>query len=473
MAARHVRLTETDGRVLREGFAAIRRELEVPETFPPEVLDAARAAAERPVDDGDRTDLRATAFFTLDPPGSMDLDQAMFLERTGTGFVVRYAIADVASFVATDGPVDAEARRRGETLYSPDTRTPLHPPVLSEGAASLLPDQDRRAVVWTLTLDGDGELTGTHLERALVRSCRRLDYAGMAGLLAGGDEQAQLLAEIGRLRVQRGVERGAVDLPIPEQEVEAVGGGYRLTYREVSAADRWNAQISLLTGMAAARIMLDGRIGILRTLPPAPESAETRLRATAASLGVDWPAEESFAALVPGLDPSRPAVAALVQEATVLLRGAGYTAFDGELPKQPEHAAVAAPYSHVTAPLRRLVDRFATEVVLALVAGRDVDPDIRAALPELPALMSAADERAGRLERACLDLVEATVLQSRVGEEFAGSVVDIREGGGTVLLRDEAVRAPVTGEGLRLGEQVRVRLTEADPERRSVRFSCA
>ena len=90
-------------------------------------------------------DVTELPFLTIDPPGSMDLDQAMHLERRGAGFRVRYAIADVAAFVRPGGAIDAEAHRRVETLYSPDTRTPLHPPVLSEGAASLLPGQVRPA----------------------------------------------------------------------------------------------------------------------------------------------------------------------------------------------------------------------------------------------------------------------------------------------------------------------------------------
>ena len=91
------------------------------------------------------------AFVTVDPPGSRDLDQAMHLSRRNSGYRVRYAIADVASFVRPGGAIDQEAIRRVETLYSPDTRTPLHPPVLSEGAASLLPGQTRPALIWTIT----------------------------------------------------------------------------------------------------------------------------------------------------------------------------------------------------------------------------------------------------------------------------------------------------------------------------------
>ncbi|WP_369131540.1 RNB domain-containing ribonuclease, partial [Modestobacter roseus] len=138
-------------------FAAIRAEAGVPEEFPAEVLaEADRVAADPPLPEHDATDL---PLVTLDPPGARDLDQAVHLARTAGGYRVSYAIADVGAFVPLGGAIDAAARRRGQTVYSPDGRTPLHPPQLSEGAASLLPGQLRPAALWTIDLDADGEVT--------------------------------------------------------------------------------------------------------------------------------------------------------------------------------------------------------------------------------------------------------------------------------------------------------------------------
>ncbi len=139
MPLQRVHFAEDVPEVFRASLQDIRRELEVPAEFPPEVVAAALAAVKSPrLPELDRTDIE---FVTVDPPDSMDLDQALHIERTGDGYTVYYAIADVAAFVQPGDPIDVEARRRGETLYAPDKRTPLHPPELSEGAASLLPDQ--------------------------------------------------------------------------------------------------------------------------------------------------------------------------------------------------------------------------------------------------------------------------------------------------------------------------------------------
>jgi exoribonuclease R len=93
---------------------------------------------------------------TIDPPGSRDLDQAVAIETLPDGWRVFYAIADVAAWVDPGGAIDRTARERTQTYYSPDVRTPLHPPVLGEGAASLLPDGARPAALWTIDVDATG-----------------------------------------------------------------------------------------------------------------------------------------------------------------------------------------------------------------------------------------------------------------------------------------------------------------------------
>lgn len=468
---------------VRQGLADLRAELGVPAGFGADVLaEAAAAAASGPW--GERVDATGIAFVTIDPEGSRDLDQAVHLERRGPGYRLRYAIADVAAWVRPGGAIDAEACRRVVTLYAPDGRTPLHPPTLSEGAASLLPGQDAPALLWEIDLDAAAAPVDVRVRRALVRSRAQLTYAGVQAALDGGeragtsdDETLVLLREVGRLRQAAEVARGGLTLPVPDLDVEVdAHGTWTLSSRATLPVEEWNAQISLLTGMCAARLMLDGRVGVLRTLPPADPRDVERLRRTAHALGVPWPDGTEHATVVRGLDAAVPAQAALLAEATSLLRGAAYVAFDGSLPEQDLHAAIAAPYAHATAPLRRLVDRFVGETCLALSAGTEVPGWVRAALPTLPELMTAGDRRASAYERGCVDLVEAALLTGREGEEFDAVVVDVRDGrsSGVVQLREPPVRGRVDGvdgAGLPLGEDVRVRLVAASAADRAVRFA--
>jgi exoribonuclease R len=460
---------------LEQAVLAIQQELKLDAEFPAEVLAAAEQAAVDPVlPDLDRTDL---AFVTIDPRGAMDLDQAMHIERDGTGYVVHYAIADVAAFVTPGGPVDVEAHRRGESLYGADSKIPLHPPVLSEGAASLLPDQVRPAFLWTIKLDASGEQTDAHVERARVRSVARLDYEAVQQQLDGGnaDPTVALLKEVGLLRQHQEAERGGVSLPLPEQEIDCAGETWTLEFRRMVPVEDWNAQISLLTGFAAAAIMVYGKVGILRTLPPPHGDAIKRLHRTARALGISWPAEQHYPDFIRSLDPSKPHDLAMITTSTSLLRGAGYAAFDGEVPVQPLHAALASEYAHVTAPLRRLVDRYGLETCAALCAGTPVPEWVTAGLADLPDLMRDSDHRASGYENAVVNMLEAATLRNRIGESFTGVVVEADRDDptrGDVVLRDPAVQAQVVGtRPVPLGDEVGLRLTEADPVARKVRFA--
>jgi exoribonuclease R len=464
----------SDAARLEAGVRAIEAELEVAQDFPPEVLAAAEEAAASPrLPDLDCTDI---PFVTLDPAGSRDLDQALHIERLGTGYRVRYAIADVAAFVQPDGPIDVEARRRGQTLYAPDHRVPLHPLTLSEGAASLLPGEVRPALLWTIDLDGAGEGTHVDVVRAQVRSQEQYDYEGAQAKLDGGDppEVLRLLREVGLVRLRRERERGGVSLQLPEQQVVVTADGWLLEYRTVRPIEDWNAQISLLTGMGAAELMLYGEEGIVRTLPPAPDWALARLRRTAAGLHVDWNPDVDYPDFVRSLDPNAPRDAAMLHACASLLRGAGYVAFDGGVPEHIEHAAIAHEYAHVTAPLRRLADRYAGEIAVALCADTEIPEWVRAQLTGLPKIMQRSDALAHRFERAVLDLVEAGVLGPHVGEVFDGVIVDRDDDDkqkGRVVIREPAVEAIVTGSRkLPLGDEVQVRLVRADLDARAVAF---
>lgn len=469
MVQRSRKLTRTTaqterGRLLEQAFERARREQEVREEFPAAALEeVARALADPSLPERDETGLE---LITIDPPGSMDLDQAMHIERDGEGYRVRYAIADVPAFVTPGGALDAEVRLRGLTVYCPDERVPLHPPELSEGAASLLPDEVRPAYVWDMRLTPDGVRDSAELYRAMVRSRRRYTYEEVQQQVDAGEaeETLMLLREVGEHRIRREVERGGASLPMPEQEVE-VGedGRYRLRLRPLLEAEDWNAQISLLTGIVAAQIMLDGGVGVLRTMPSPDEGAVARFRREARALGAEWPQGMPYGEFLRSLDRTAPSHLAVVDAATALFRGAGYTAFDGELPPEDgrEQAAIAAPYAHVTAPLRRLVDRFGLAVCEALSAGGEVPSWAREALPLLPDLMDEADDRARAVERACVTAVEAAVLVDRVGQQLPGVVVDGLRDGVLVQLTDPPVSGAARGTA-KLGTEVLVEVVSAD-----------
>lgn len=479
MPARRHRLAPAQAHdELVDALRRLRAELELPDGFPPEVeadaREAVAAVAGRDREAG-LEDLRDVEFVTIDPAGSIDLDQAIHLERTPGGAVLHYAIADLPAFVAPGGAIDEEARLRGQTLYAADGRIPLHPLIISEDAASLLPGRDRSAYVWRFVLDEGARPVETTLRRAVIRSRAQWSYVDAQAAIdaASAPPSLQALAWFGPLRLEREAERGGASLNVPETRIVADGvapdeaargdhPAYRLERAGALPIEDWNAQVSLLTGMAAADLMLRGGVGILRTMPAADADDIAAFRAQTAALGLPWGPDVSYGDYLRGLDRDAPAAAAVLDAAAGLFRGAGYAAFDGDAPSDPIQAAIGAPYAHATAPLRRLVDRWSLVVCEALAAGRDVPRWARESLPALPRLMARSDGVAGRLAAATIDRVEAALLSGREGSVFDAVVVGRRGDGARVQLADPPVSAKVAGLDAPAGQAVRLVLETVD-----------
>ncbi|WP_455834889.1 RNB domain-containing ribonuclease [Pseudarthrobacter siccitolerans] len=472
---------------LEAALSALRTELELPGTYPDDAVADAKAAVESlqlPA-----YDLTAVEFVTIDPASSTDLDQALFIERDGDGYHVLYAIADVPAFVSPGGPLDAETRRRGQTFYAPDGRIPLHPEIISEQAGSLLPDQDCSAFVWDFRLDSAAEVTSVAVRRARIRSRAKLSYKGTQAELDAGTAPPvlRLLKEVGLKRVELERARGGASLNMPDQEiVQLPDGSYRIAAAPQLPVEDWNAQISLMTGMAAARLMLTGKVGILRTMPSPDERSLNHFRLQTEALGKPWDGEVSYGEYLRSLDPTDPRQLAIMHSAGMLFRGASYTAFDGSVPEDAIQSAIGAAYAHTTAPLRRLVDRFVLVICEALSNGGKVPAWAREALPTLPEIMAGSDQLASRMEKMALDTVEAALLVNHVGQEFDAIVISGSKpqkdngkngngngngngGSGSIQIADPAVTARCAGE-LEPGTKVRVRLVSSDIATREVHF---
>jgi exoribonuclease R len=448
---------------LGQGLASIRSQFQIPAAFPPEVLAAAEAAASRAR--SEHVDRTAEPFVTLDPATSTDLDQAFHIESSGTDLLLRYAIADVAWFVADGDAVDREAWRRGTTQYLPDGKAGLYPPVLSEGAASLLPHGPRPAVIFTVRVAADGSVRLDGAERAIIQSRAKLAYdsARTADLPVGFAELAD------RIQLAE-AQRGAARVNPPAQELfMGTDGRYELLFRPPLESEVRNAALSLATNLAVADLLQAHGTGLFRVMPEPDERALNRLRHTARGLGLEWPAAASLAHIERRLDLTDPKQARFMLAIQRASQGAGYLPFrDGEV---PWHAAVAATYAHATAPLRRLADRYVVQAALAVANGRTVPSAVTTAFETLPAIMARAGALGSQIERAAVDLAEAVLLQGREGEAFAAVATDVDDQGARIQLRDLPVVARVVGEGIRPGDNLTVTLMKANVELRALTFA--
>ncbi len=352
---------------------------------------------------------------------------------------MHYAIADIGAFAERGGVIEEESWKRGVTAYGPDYKTPVYPAVLSEGAASLLPGGPRPCFLFTVDLDAVGEGVAFSIERAMVESRRKLTYA------EAQRDGMPLLERLGTLREARANLRGATRLDLPAQEVvpdDRNRCGFRLHWEERLPIEDWNAHVSLLVGMGAAEQMLAHGLGLLRVMePPDPERLAAARVAAAKLQGV----------------------AALTAMRQAMGR-ARYAFFDGEPPKEAAHWALAAPYAHVTAPLRRLCDRY----VLELLADGP-DEALRASLARLPETMAKADARAGRLERELIDATETCTLAGRIGDRFTAVVLASDDRGAQIQIEEPPVVARLDTPAVP-GATLDVTLVAADPRTREITF---
>lgn len=462
-----MRILRDPDRLLAEGLAAVRAQFSVPQGFAPPVMEAAvAAAARRPTAHADRTDLH---FVTLDPASSTDLDQAFAIERAdarvGADLLLHYAIADVAWFVADDDPLDREAWARGVTTYLPDGKASLYPPALSEQAASLLPDGPRPAVLLTVRIAADGTVRLAGAERALIRSRAKLAYETVRDADLP-DGFAELAARIAAAEDRRRAAR----VDPPEQQVERdADGRFVLRFRPYSQAETRNAALSLAANLAVADALLAAKTGLFRVMAAPDAEAEQRLRRTAEAFRIEWPAGMPLVQFERRLDAARPDHAAFMLAIRRAGNGASYVPFRAG--ETPWHAAMAAPYAHATAPLRRLADRHVLQAVLAIAQGQPVPEPAAAAFTRLPATMARTEQRASQVGRAVIDLAEAALLAGLEGEQFPAMVTDVGEAGARIQLCDLPVVARADAGGALPGTLIRVRLDRADPVRRELRFA--
>jgi ribonuclease R len=219
----------TDPRVETE---AVIYAYDLPREFPPEVAAAARRtpAAVPPGAAAGRLDLRALPIVTIDGENARDFDDAVLVERDGTGFRLTVCVADVAHYVPAGSPLDLEARARGTSVYFPDRVVPMLPEELSNGICSLRPGEDRLAKAVRLHVDAHGRVGEASFHDAVIRSAARLTYTEVRQVLVDRDAavRAQLGALVGPLETaasltdilaRRRHGRGAIDFDLPEAEI--------------------------------------------------------------------------------------------------------------------------------------------------------------------------------------------------------------------------------------------------------------
>lgn len=393
-----------------------------------------------------RTDVRDLPLVTIDGTDARDFDDAVYCRKTGAGWHLAVAIADVSHYVKAGDPLDQEAFARGTSVYFPDQVVPMLPEYLSNGICSLNPGEDRFCMVCEMELDDRGQTGEYRFYQAVMRSRSRLSYEQVNGIVVDRDRGLReahgpvcssldaLHALASRRRSGR-LAAGAIDFRIAEPFIE-LGSDCRpvsICARPRLPSHELIEECMLAANMCAAEFLHAhfGDQGIYRNHGGPAEEDLARLRHFLGSLGLrlgggQSPGPQDYQTLLQDVR-DRPDIGTVAQ--SVLLRSLSKACYES---RPAGHFALAVPlYTHFTSPIRRYGDLVVHRLVKrALQIPGYRDADVPAG--ELARVARQCTETELRADRAVQDVsawLKAAFMERRVGQSFPGSITGVREFG--------------------------------------------
>ena len=411
---------------------ALLRSHRVPVDWPDDV-DVSAPGSVTESDMAGRRDLTALPFVTIDGPDARDFDDAVYAERRPDGgWRLIVAIADVAHYVKAGSPLDIEARRRGNSVYLPDRVIPMLPEALSNGICSLVPDENRLALVCDMRISAAGRVSSHAFHDAVIRSHARMTYEEAAA----EPPMLSALFEVHAALRNRREERGALEFDSREPQLTLEDG--RVT--SVTAAERNAAHGMIEEAMIAANVCAARHLEApLYRVHEAPSGEKREQLLTAlAFAGIRPSARDTTPAALRSLmsraPRQRPGLAWLLE--ILLLRSLPQARYD---PRNIGHFGLALPqYTHFTSPIRRYSDL----TVHRMIKSRETLPSAEW-LSETGAHISMTERRADDVARAVSDWLQCDYIRDRIGEQFSGVVVGVTEFGLFLQLADVFVQGLV------------------------------
>jgi ribonuclease R len=508
---------------------------DLPHVFPDEVIEEAEAVS--PVvtkgQTAGRLDLRNEPTVTIDGETARDFDDAISLSRLDNGnFLLGVHIADVSFYVREGAPLDNEARLRGTSVYFPERAVPMLPERLSNGICSLNPKVDRLTMSALMEVDRRGRVVNYKLRETVIRSDERMTYTDVNKLLTHADPQLAMryaklhelfktMEELARILIKMRERRGAIDFNLPESvfEFDDEGRVAGVLRADRNIAHRIIEEFMLLANETVAGHFQRMRVPSLYRSHEEPQPQRViEFAELAAAYGYKFPVEgvgskdyQRLSHQLAGKPEERVLSYAMLRS----LQRARYSA------QNVGHFGLAAPvYTHFTSPIRRYPDLIVHRILRALLKispslgdsgaaatgsdkrdkpakkqSRGAPAPIPLGGLELIAEESSERERAAdAAENEVDEWRKAVFMAERLGEEFDGMIVNVRDFGFFVELDDFFIdglvsvatltddyyhfderRHTLTGRSgrrrFKLGDRVRVRVDRVNVDRHLVDFS--
>jgi VacB/RNase II family 3'-5' exoribonuclease len=439
----------------------------------------------------DVRDLRSLLWSSIDNDTSRDLDQIEVAEKLPDGTTkVLIGIADVDAFVAQDSPIDQHAAKETTTVYTGVRIFPMLPEELSTGATSLLEGADKLCIVIEFVVDSGGLIKAPDLYPAVVRNRAQLTYNAVGAWLedrgpappkvaASADLQAQLRLQNDVAQALKGERYRHGALNIDTIEVNPVIANDKivdLVKQEKNHATDLIEDFMIAANRTVAMTLEQRKVASIRRVVKTPERWD-RIVALAAEHGGHLPATPDSKALNDFLqqrkaaDPDHFADVSLI---VIKLMGPGEYVLERPGEPSPGHFGLAVQdYTHSTAPNRRFADIVIQRLIKAALQGQPT-PYSDDALSQIANNCTAKEDAARKVERAMSKRIAAVSMGSHIGEVFDAIVTGATERGTFVrILKPHVEGLLVHGQGVDVGDKLRVKLISADPQRGYIDFARA
>jgi ribonuclease R len=452
-----------------------------------------------------RVDLSDLPLVTIDGEDARDFDDAVYCERSGKGYRLVVAIADVSAYVRPGTALDQEAILRGNSVYFPNYVIPMLPEILSNGLCSINPQVDRLCMVCDMRISARGKIEEHRFYEGVMRSHARLTYSKVAAMLVDGDaalrhEYAALLPHLEQLYAlyqilhKARVTRGAVDFELPETRIiyDAQRKIEKIVPLQRNDAHRLIEECMLAANVSAAEFLAEHGIPVPYRIHAGPtEEKLVALREFLSELGLDLgggtePTAQDYANLLAAVEGR--ADARLIH--TVMLRSLSQAVYS---PDNIGHFALGFPnYLHFTSPIRRYPDLLVHRAIKDVLHKRPAAHSL-AAMQSLGEQLSMTERRADDATRDVLRWLKTEYMLDKVGEEFDGIISGVANFGIFVELSEvfvdglvhvtalgndyyhfDAGKHRLMGERtrsvFRLGDAVRVRVVKVDLDEAKLDF---
>ena len=476
-------------------------EQSIPIEFPDAVIQQSEALKQFSMEG--RQDLRELPLITIDPADARDHDDAVYAcpddnpDNEG-GYLVWVAIADVATYVPPETPLDKEALKRGNSVYLPDRVVPMLPEKISNNLCSLRPDEERPCLVVKMTIDKNGNKKTHKFSRAIMKSAARLSYQqAQTGFDNQPDETATPVYETVlkplwaayQLMTKAREKRAPLDLDIPERKIIMNNGRIEdiFTPQRLEAM-RLIEEMMVSANVCAAETLEKHKTPLIYRVHNIPSEEKVyALAGFVKPLGVVIDLGQPmiprlFNRLLEGARETE--YGFMVQEA--VLRTQSQAVYD---PENIGHFGLnLSRYAHFTSPIRRYADLIVHRALIrALKFGSDGLPDSQIEnLDETAAHISSTERRAMLAERSAKERYLSAFMSTRIGNEFAGHITGVTKSGLFIRLDDTgaegfspmsylgrerffanedgmSLTGGTTGKTYRIGQTIAVRLLETNP----------